>query len=130
MTEKSKVTAIIASRPGARHESLRAFLNSLPELEVVGSAAGSLSALNEVNEQRPDLLVIDNNQSEDEVAALIRQVKSDQPDIRCVVLTETSAQKGRALSAGADVALLRDTRPERLVAAIEQVVASLRQDVL
>jgi DNA-binding NarL/FixJ family response regulator len=72
-----QVYAIIASRPGVMQASLRAALAGLAGVEVVGSAGDGLSTLNLVRERQPDLLVIDCNLLEDEVCALLRQVKDE-----------------------------------------------------
>jgi DNA-binding NarL/FixJ family response regulator len=54
------------------------------------------------------LLVIDCNLLEEEVLALLRQVKEEQPHVRCLALTQTSRQRTRAAAAGADAVLPRD----------------------
>ena len=86
---REKVCTVVASRPGVMQASLRAALTSLSWVEVVGSAGDGLSALNLVRERQPDLLVIDCNLLEDEVCALLRQVKEEWPHVRCLVLTRT-----------------------------------------
>lgn len=121
---EGKALTIIVSRPGAVRESLRAVLSSFSQLEVIGAVGGGLSALNKIREQRPSLLVIDGNLAEDEVLALLAQVRQEQPQVRCVVLVETSRQRGKALSAGAHAVLQRRDPLENLQAAIERLTVT------
>ena len=108
MMQMTKVNTIVASRPGVMQATLRAALASLSDVNVIGSAGDGLSTLNLVREQRPDLLVVDCNLLEDEICALLRQVKQEHPLVRCLVLTQTRQQRIRAAAAGADVVLPRD----------------------
>jgi DNA-binding NarL/FixJ family response regulator len=101
--------------------SLRAALAGLSEVEVVGSAGDGLSALNLVRERQPDLLVIDCNLLEDEVCALLRQVKGEWPHVRCLALTHTRGQRARAAAAGADAVLPRDGPIRELNVAVGQI---------
>jgi DNA-binding NarL/FixJ family response regulator len=119
-----KVLTIVVSRPGAVRESLRAVLSSFSQLEVIGAVGGGLSAMNKIREQRPSLLVIDGNFAEDEVVALLAQVRQEQPQVRCVVLVETSRQRGKVLSAGAHAVLQRGDPLENLQAAIERLTVT------
>lgn len=117
---REKVCTVVASRPGVMQASLRAALAGLAGVEVVGSAGDGLSTLNLVRERQPDLLVVDCNLLEDEVCALLRQVKEEQPHVRCLVLTRTRRQRDRAAAAGAD-AVLPDGPIRELKAAVGQI---------
>ena len=119
---------LVVSRPGAAREALRSVLACFPQLEVVGAVGGGLSAINKIREQQPNLLVIDGNLSEDEVLALLGQVREEQPQVRCVVLVDTPRQRGRLLAAGAHAIIQRGDPPEQLQAAIERVTALEKGD--
>jgi DNA-binding NarL/FixJ family response regulator len=88
-------------------ESLQANLDAMPGVEVVALAGGCLSAVRLVQEKQPDMVVVDSNLSEDEVLAFLNDVKRRQPDIRVVVLTNTTRQQRRILNGGADAVLSR-----------------------
>jgi len=107
MKKDGSQRAIIVSVPGTMQESLRAMLEAMPGIEVVGFAGGCLSAITLVQEKRPDIVVVDSNLSDDEVIAFLKDVKGEHPEIRLVVLTHTTRQQWRILENGADAALSR-----------------------
>ena len=125
---EGKLVTLVVSRPGAVREALRAVLACFTQLEVVGAVGGGLSAMVKIREQRPNLLVIDGNISEDEVLALLAQVRGEQPQVRCIVLVDTPRQRGRLLAAGADAIIQRGDPPEHLQAAIERLTALEKGD--
>ncbi|MGW8319764.1 MAG: response regulator [Candidatus Promineifilaceae bacterium] len=107
MSNVGKQRAIIVSMPGTIQESLRAMLEAMPGMEVVGIAGGGLSAVALVQETQPDVIVIDGRLAEDEVLAFVKDVKRLHPQIRLVVLTNTTRQHRRILNSGADAVLSR-----------------------
>ncbi len=113
--------AIIASRPGVMRGALRAMLELSPHIQVVGVAGGGLSALDLARRYRPALIVVDCGLAEDEMLALLRQTKQEQPDTHCLVLAETSRQQQAMLAAGADAVLLRGEPAERIAEVLEEM---------
>lgn len=103
--KNNKVKTIVVSAPGAMQASLRAVLKGEETVEVFGCVGGGLSASALIREQQPDVVLIDSNLSEDEMLALVRKIKDETPDIRCVVLTDTRRRERQAQIAGADVVL-------------------------
>ena len=117
--EIARLSTIIASLPGIAGQSLRTTLESLPSVQVVGTAAGCLSALQKVLDTQADLIVIDANLPLEDVQVLLQQLKEEGLEIRSLVLAATSAQVRHALAAGADVSLRRDISIEQLGAVVE-----------
>jgi DNA-binding NarL/FixJ family response regulator len=107
MSKDGSRRAIIVSMPGTLREALRANLEAMPGVEVIALAGGCLSAVGLVQEKKPDIIVVDSNQSEDEVLAFLKDVKRVRPQIRLVVLTHTTRQQRRILGGGADAVLSR-----------------------
>jgi DNA-binding NarL/FixJ family response regulator len=114
MLETAHLTVVIASTPGIAEQSLRATLESLPSVQVVGTAAGCLSALQIVRDRQADLVVIDSNLPLEDVRELLRQVEQEGLETRSLVLATTNGQVRRALAAGADAALRRDASIRQL----------------
>jgi DNA-binding NarL/FixJ family response regulator len=117
--DSENLRTIIASTPGVAEQSLRATLESLASLHVVGTAAGCLSALQMARNSAADLVVIDANLPFGDVQVLLQQLEEEKPEIRSLVLVATSSQVRRALAAGADAALRRDASIRRLNAVVE-----------
>ena len=120
MLETARLTTVIASTPGIAEQSLRATLESLPLVRVVGTAAGCLSALQMVRDRQADLVVIDSNLPLEDVREFLRQVEQEGLETRSLVLAATSGQVRHALAAGADAALHRDVSVRQLSAAVAE----------
>ena len=114
----ARLFTVIASVPGIAEQALRATLIALPSVELAGSAAGCLSALQMVREKRADLVVIDSNVPLEDVQVFLQQLKAEGLTTYSLVLSTTNAQVRRALAAGADAALRRDASLTRLHAAV------------
>ncbi len=112
--DAGRLSTVIASAPGIAEQSLRATLESLPSVQVVGTAAGCLSALQMVRASRADLVVIDSNLPLEDVGELLRQLEQEGLETRSLVLAATNGQVRRALAAGADAALRRDVSTSQL----------------
>ena len=110
----ARLSTIIASMPGISEQSLRATLESLPSVQVVGTAAGCLSALQMVRARQADLVVIDSNLPLEDVQVFLQQLKQEGLRTHSLVLAATSGQVRRALAAGADAALRRDVSTRQL----------------
>jgi DNA-binding NarL/FixJ family response regulator len=102
-------------------QSLRGMLESLPAVDVVGSAAGCLSALQMVREKQADLVVIDSNLQIEDVLAFLQQLKQQGLPTLSLVLTATKSQTQRALAAGADATVRRDGPSGQLSATVTKL---------
>ncbi len=116
-----KVPTIIISRPGVMRQALGTLLALVSQIEITGDASGGLSAMNLISSNPPALLIIDSGLPEDELTALLRQVKREQPQVRCLVLADTSLQKEAVLTLGADVVVLRSEPTERVGEALDKI---------
>lgn len=90
-------------------QALRTSLTAYSEIIVVASCGDGLSALQHLAAHRPQMLIVDSNLLDEEVAALVMASKAQQPGIYCLVLQQTSHRRAIALDAGADAAPSRDT---------------------
>jgi DNA-binding NarL/FixJ family response regulator len=112
---------IIASRPGIMRQSLRAFLSSYEGLIIIATSGDGLTALNQVLTHRPGLLVIDSNLLDEEVEALLVQVKSKAPQTRCLICVQSSQREARLLALGADAVIKRDSSSQQLQETLSQL---------
>ena len=117
----AKVQTVIAARPGAIREALQSILALFSQLEIADVANGGLSALKLVRQLKPALVVIDPGLLEDEIAVLLEQIKQEQPQIRCLVLADTTRQQAAFLALGADTVVLRSEPTERLAEALDDL---------
>lgn len=109
---------IVVSRPGLMRQSLRATLNAYPEIAIIATAGDGLTALHQVMQYHPALLVIDSNLLDEEVEALLVEVKGKAPQTRCLICVQSNQRKARLLASGADAVIGRDSSVQQLQAVL------------
>jgi len=104
-------------------KGIKATLDLIPDMELVGEAANGREAVERVASIKPDIVLMDLVMPEMDGIEATRQIKSQHPDIRILVLTTFAGEDKifPAIKAGASGYQLKDSDPEELVAAIRQV---------
>jgi DNA-binding NarL/FixJ family response regulator len=95
-------------------------LRSAGDIEVVGEAANGREAVELARTQRPDVVLMDIRMPEMDGLEATAVIASELPDTRVLILTTFDLDEYvfQALRAGASGFLLKDTRPEELLAAV------------
>lgn len=103
---------------------LRALLSSQQNLEVIGEAADGREAVRIVDKLGPDLLLIDLSMPKLNGMEAIKEIKSQHPRIKIIVLTVHKSDEYilASLEAGADGYMLKDASQNELLLAIEYVM--------
>ncbi len=114
--------AIADDHPVVRR-GLRAFLDSLDDIEVVGEAVDGERAVQLVVTEEPDVLLLDLKMPKLDGIGVISRLRSRGASTRILVLTSFTAQQQviPAIQAGADGYLLKDADPSELEQAIRAV---------
>ena len=104
---------------------IRRILESQPDIEVVAEAADGTAALDAVERQRADVLVLDLNMNGLEGIEVLRRCKSSHQDLKVIILTMHAGREyvARAIAEGADGYLLKDSAVQDLAAAIAAVIS-------
>jgi NarL family two-component system response regulator LiaR len=104
-------------------KGLRAVLELVPDVELVGEAENGKRALELHQELKPDVTLMDLMMPEMDGITCIREIKAQSPPARILVLTNFAGEEMifPAIKAGAMGYHLKDSTPEALVAAIRQV---------
>lgn len=94
-------------------------------IEVIGHAADGREALDQIPENRPDVVLMDLKMPRMNGIQATRYIAEHYPDIKVVVLTTYDADDWvfDAIKAGASGYLLKDSSSEEIVAAIKGAVA-------
>jgi DNA-binding NarL/FixJ family response regulator len=118
------ITVVIVDDHRVVTRSLQSYLESFPDLRVVGTAASGEELLQHVDEWQPDVIVqdlllpggIDGIET-------TRRVMAMRPSVRVVALTASTdeARMMAVLRAGAAGYIRKDAEPETLLAAIRAV---------
>jgi DNA-binding NarL/FixJ family response regulator len=122
---EAPVRVLLVDDDDLMRAGLRAVLSSDSRVEVVGEAGSGRAAVERVRTLRPDLVLMDVRMSDLDGIAATREVTSESPEVKVVILTtfEQDDYIFGALNAGASGFLLKRSGPEELLAAIQTVAA-------
>jgi two-component system, NarL family, response regulator DevR len=100
-------------------------LNADPELEVVGEAGSVSEALARIPAAQPDVAVLDVRLPDGNGIELCRDLLSQMPDLRCLMLTSFTSDEAMldAILAGASGYVVKDIKGMELARAIKDVGA-------
>jgi two-component system response regulator DevR len=100
-------------------------LGSDPELDVVGEAGSVAEAMARIPAARPDVAVLDVRLPDGSGVELCRDLLSDLPDLRCLMLTSFTSDEAMldAILAGASGYVVKDIKGMELAQAIKDVGA-------
>jgi DNA-binding NarL/FixJ family response regulator len=106
-------------------EGLRALLGSQQDLEVVGEASTAEEALVRIPPLSPDVAVLDVRLPDGNGVSVCREVRSAQPEIRCLMLTSFADDEALfdAIMAGASGYVLKQIKGTDIVDAVRRVAA-------
>lgn len=116
---------VVVDDDGVVRSGLALMLRGVADLEVVGEAADGRAAIRVVEEQRPDVVLMDIRMPRMDGLEATRVVMARPRPPRVLILTtfEADAYVLEALAAGADGFLLKDTEPAGIVDAVRRVAA-------
>lgn len=121
-TNTEKITLLITDDHLVVRQGLRAFLETQPDLEIVGEAASGEEAIALVQEHAPDVALMDLLMPGIGGIEATRQIKQISPRTQIIILTSfhEDSQILPAIQAGALSYLLKDVKPVELIAAIRK----------
>lgn len=112
---------IVDDQPRAR-QSLRALLSTWSPASALREAADGREAMQLVEAQPPDVVVMDVRMPSMNGLLATRAIKARWPQVRVLVLTLYGEHETEALAAGADAFLGKGEPPERLLAVLSRLV--------
>ncbi len=115
---------VIAEDHTILREGLRSLLSSNRDLDVVAEAEDGLNAIRCVENQKPDLILMDLSMPRMNGLEAIKEIKRRFPDTKILALTvhKTDEYIHQALQAGADGYVLKDSTHRELETAILSVL--------
>jgi two-component system response regulator DevR len=106
-------------------EGVRALLDAADDIEVVGEAGTVADALARIPACRPHVAILDVQLPDGSGVEVCRSIRSDQPDLRALMLTSYADDEAlfEAILAGASGYLLKQVRGTDIVEAVRRVAA-------
>jgi NarL family two-component system response regulator LiaR len=123
MNDSGCIRVFIADDHAIVRKGIRAVLEIVPDIELVGEAENGRDAAYRVEELEPDVILMDLVMPQMGGIEAIHRIKERQPEARILVLTTFAGEDKifPAIKAGALGYHLKDSRPEDLAQAIRQV---------
>ena len=118
----NSVLALIVAHPGPVRDGLRALLTAIPQVESLKEVDDASSALRIVEKHRPALVLMSADLSGDEVWNLLRQIKTEWPQTRSILLVNGVQQQRLAQAAGADGILFEGSPASKLSTTIKNLL--------
>ena len=117
------IRVLIADDHAIVRGGLRQLLSGESDFLVAGEAANGLEALNLIREQQFDVLLMDMSMPGRSGIELIKQIKSEHPKLAMLVLSMHKEEQYavRAMRAGAQGYLTKESAPDLLISAIRKV---------
>ncbi len=99
-------------------------LSIFDEVQILFKANGGLDALDKLNSQKPNLLLMDIEMPNMDGIETTREVKKRFPEIKIMILSVLDREDKifEAIKAGASGYLTKDEKPSRIIAAIEELI--------
>ncbi len=118
-----KCPVLIADDHAMIREGLRAMLDDVEDLEVVGEAVDGQEAISLVRKYKPEIVLMDLTMPRVSGIEAIRIIKERLPETRIIVLTVHKSEEfiRSTLDSGADGYVLKDDNREILLSAIRHV---------
>jgi DNA-binding NarL/FixJ family response regulator len=119
------IRVVVADDHPIVREGLKQLLLANPDFTVVGEACDGHEAMQRVRELEFEVLLLDMSMPKKSGIDLIKQIKSEKPKLRILVLSMHEEQQYavRAIKAGASGYLTKESAPAQLISAIRKVAA-------
>lgn len=123
MYEMEKIRVMITDDHSLIREGLKQLLEFDGSIEVVGEASNGVECLDKLNECNPEVLLLDINMSEKNGIEVLKQMKTDQSQVKVLILTVHNEMDYlmKAVDIGVDGYILKDSESSELKKAIRAV---------
>jgi DNA-binding NarL/FixJ family response regulator len=128
MKDGAKIRILVADDHFVVRMGLTALVNTEPDLEVVGEAADGAQAVTAFDKYRPDLVLMDLRMPIKDGISATAEIKAKYPNARVLMLTTFDGDTDihRAMEAGAQGYVLKNSTGEKLIPALRAVAAGQR----
>jgi DNA-binding NarL/FixJ family response regulator len=114
---------LIIAPPGRRRDSLRVLLRANGRLSLVEPADDARSGQQSIAARPPGLVLLDADLGDGDAQGALRQIKTQWPQLPCLVLVHNHDQEQMAWAAGADAVLQAGFSTETFFSTIKHLLA-------
>ena len=121
--ESAPTRVLVVDDHAIVRKGLKAVLDLVPDMEIVGEAENGKQAVKLDRELKPDVILMDLMMPEMDGITCIKEIRAQSPNARILVLTNFAGEDMvfPAIKAGAMGYHLKDSSPDALVNAVRQV---------
>jgi DNA-binding NarL/FixJ family response regulator len=125
MKDATKIRILVADDHFVVRMGLTALVNTEPDLEVVGEAVDGAQAVAAFDKHKPDLVLMDLRMPVKDGVRATAEIKAKHPNARVLMLTTFDGDTDihRAMEAGAQGYVLKNTTGDKLIPALRAVAA-------
>ncbi|OPC81978.1 DNA-binding response regulator [Embleya scabrispora] len=125
MTDQGSIRVFLLDDHEVVRRGVHELLSIEADIDVVGEAGTAAEALARIPATRPQVAVLDVRLPDGSGVEVCREIRSQLPDVRCLMLTSFSDDEALfdAIMAGASGYVLKDIRGSDLVGAVRDVAA-------
>jgi len=128
MKDATKIRILVADDHFVVRMGLTALVNTEPDLEVVGEAVDGAQAVAAFDKHKPDLVLMDLRMPVKDGVRATAEIKAKYPHARVLMLTTFDGDTDihRAIEAGAQGYVLKNTTGDKLIPALRAVASGQR----
>lgn len=128
MKDASKIRILVADDHFVVRMGLTALVNTEPDFEVVGEAVDGAQAVSAFDKHKPDLVLMDLRMPVKDGIRATAEITAKHPNARVLMLTTFDGDTDihRAMEAGAQGYVLKNTTGDKLIPALRAVASGQR----
>lgn len=117
------ISVVLADDHAVLRSGLRLLINQYPDMKVVGEAGDFSQVFSEVQERRPNVLIMDISMPNGEAFSAMKKIRGGVPGTKILVLSmhEDAAYLRKALDAGASGFICKKVADVELISAVRAV---------
>ena len=119
---KERVTVLIIAKPGQVRDGLHALLHAIPGVDVVDRPCDGMLNANFLAEYNPALILVDCNLVDTRMLDALWRLKTQDPEIRFLILVEDVEQWQLAQDTGFDHVLIKGSSAEKLAKTVRELL--------